>query len=164
MDSRQARDRRREVLQQEIGLTVRRLAEARDLTQQDVADRMGRPRQFLTRLESGRDVAITPDVIEDLCDALKVPPQDVLEPLLRRIQTQQGGIGVTLLALRGDPSTHRWNKAQVRLSQATMDLPASEIEFIADLLEGRARAATETPKGSPGRLTHSPTPSRRSNT
>ena len=155
MDDRRVRDDHRAALHREFGANIEHLCDAQKITRQELADKIRRPRQFFTRLRAGRDASVRLDTVEDLCVALKVPPQDVLAPLLTRIAKNQGSIPQPLLALRSDPAMTRWREASYRLSMATMDLSAADLEFFADLLEGRARAATATPEGSPGRLTHS---------
>jgi transcriptional regulator with XRE-family HTH domain len=133
----QARDYRREVLQREIGDKVRALSEARHLTQQELADKMHRPRQYLTRLESGRDTKVTLDVIEEICDALEVTVAELLMGLLHRSATKRG---IALLTPNSDPRTARGRAASYRLRMAAARLPDAEIEFLAELVEAKAEA------------------------
>lgn len=139
MNRQQERDRRREVLQQEIGDKVRALSEARNLTQQELADKMHRPRQFLTRLESGRDAKVTLDVIEDIADALEVTVAELIMGLLHRSATKRG---IALLTPNSDPATARGRAASYRLRMAAARLPDVEIEFLVELVEAKVGRLT----------------------
>ena len=138
MDRRQERDHRREVHQQELGRTVKELYEARNLTQQEFADKIHRLRQFLTRLESGRDVKVTLDVIEDLADALEVQATELLESFIRRSATKRT-FWVTVP--KADPRLERHRKALSRLSRAAARVPVAEIETLAKWAEARSGTA-----------------------
>jgi transcriptional regulator with XRE-family HTH domain len=135
MENRQARDRRRSELQREIGKTVKGLREERGLTLQALADGLGRPRQFAWRLEEGHDVRLTPDVIEDLSDVLKVRAEEILAPLLLAVAKERGHI---LTALKSDPRMVRRRAASHRLSVAAMAIPDAELESVANIVEARA--------------------------
>jgi transcriptional regulator with XRE-family HTH domain len=138
----QDRARRREKLQQEIGDKVRALSEARNLTQQELADKMHRPRQFLTRLESGRDAKVTLDVVEEICDALEVSAPELLATFLHRSATKRG---IALLTPNSDPRTARGRAASYRLRMAAARLQDAEIEVLADLAEARAEVEANVP-------------------
>jgi transcriptional regulator with XRE-family HTH domain len=138
VDRRTERDRRREVHQQELGRTVKELCEARNLTQQELADKIHRLRQFLTRLESGRDVKVTLDVIEDLADALEVQAGELLESFLSR-SAMKRALWVTVP--KTDPRLERHRKALSRLSRAAARVPVAEIETLAKWAEARAGTA-----------------------
>jgi transcriptional regulator with XRE-family HTH domain len=142
METRQERDRRREALQQEFGQTVRDLYEARHLTQRELAEKIGQPRQFLTRLESGRDVKVTLDVIEDLADALEVQAGELLEPFLRR--SLMKGTQVFVVP-KSDPSSPRRRAASFRLTAAAAHIPVAAVELLADLVEARAGVRVRVP-------------------
>jgi transcriptional regulator with XRE-family HTH domain len=128
MEKRQARDRRRAALQLEIGKRVKRLRGERGLTLQALAAGLDRPRQFAWRLEEGHDVLLTPDVIEDLCNVLKVRAEEILEPLLLTVAKSRGHV---LVAMKTDPRTAKRNAALHRLSMAAAGIPTAELEVMA---------------------------------
>jgi transcriptional regulator with XRE-family HTH domain len=132
----------REALQQEVGRTVRDLYEARHLTQQELAMKMGRDRLFLNRLESGRQVSVTLDVIDDLADALKVPAAELLEPFLRRSLTK-GALVFTVP--KTDPASATRHAASFRLTAAAAHIPVAAVEVLADLVEAKAGVRTRLP-------------------
>lgn len=63
-------------LRQRVGFALRKLREARRMTQGDVAMELGTEAGNISRMESGKQ-EITQDRLEQICQALSVKPLDV---------------------------------------------------------------------------------------
>ena len=66
-----------------FGATVRRIREQRGLSQDRLCDAAGLSQRYLSALERGEN-SPTLTVILQLCDALAVPPSELLDDLWRR--------------------------------------------------------------------------------
>lgn len=66
-----------------FGATVRRLREERGLSQDRLCEAAGLSQRYLSALERGEN-SPTLTVILQLCDALDVPPSELLDDVWRR--------------------------------------------------------------------------------
>ena len=64
---------------QEIGAMVKRLREARDMTQLELATKAGVPQGYISELEAGKKKNPGLDVLLKLAQALQVKPARLLE-------------------------------------------------------------------------------------
>ncbi len=64
---------------EEFGTTLRKLREAKRMTQGELAERAGFHRVFVTRLETGAEANPTLETIKALAKALGVRPSKLLE-------------------------------------------------------------------------------------
>jgi DNA-binding XRE family transcriptional regulator len=79
------------LLYQKLGQRIRRKREVANLTQTQLAERVGVLRTSITNIEAGRQKAPL-HIIYELCAVLEVDIKDILPPLNELVETQNSTI------------------------------------------------------------------------
>lgn len=125
-----------------LGDAVRRRREKIELTQPQLAKRLGRNRLYVGRLErNDGGVRLTLDTIEEIADALEMPTTELLRPFLERDARRNGfvitGVPVT------DPKLHQRRRLVNRLTTAAYRLSLTDLRSLAHQAEAMAEQRSD---------------------
>lgn len=124
-----------------IGDAVRRRRLGLNLSQGQLADRLGQHRQYVGRLESGGDVSLTLDAIAKIAAQLEMPATELLRSFLDR-DARRNGFMLTALVVTTDRRLHQRRRQIARLNDAAIHLSLAHVRSLADQAEGLPRRAT----------------------
>jgi transcriptional regulator with XRE-family HTH domain len=123
-----------------IGDVVLRRRNRLNLSQGQLAERLGQHRQYVGRLEHGGDVSLTLDAIAKIAAQLEMPATELLQPFLEQ-DAKWNGLIVT--ALVTDPKLHQLRRLAHRLTTAADRLSLTELRSVAQYAETMAKQRSD---------------------